>query len=171
MSEQIALNSFAHKLYNKLAAKKHENFFISPFSISTALSMCYAGAKNETAQQLKDLLVVSKLSDTEILDLNNKYLSNINENLGSDVTINTANKIYPNVGFEVKKDFLDLIAKNFHSDVQQLNYSQPGESAATINKWVAEKTHDKIKNLISPDSLNDLTRLVLINAIYSKETG
>lgn len=130
--------------------------------------MCYAGARNETAKQLKDLLHVSNLSDEQIMELNHKYLSNINQNLGSDVIINTANKIYPNVGFEIKKDFLDLIAKHFHSDVQQVNYSKPAESANTINQWVAEKTKDKIKNLISPDALNDLTRMVLVNAIYFK---
>lgn len=130
--------------------------------------MCYSGAKNETAKQLKDLLHVSSLSDIEILELNQKFVTNINQNLGSDVTINTANKIYPNVGFDVKKEFLDLLGKHFHSDVQQVDYSKPNESAATINKWVEEKTKDKIKNLISPDSLNDLTRMVLVNAIYFK---
>lgn len=165
---KLVLNQFAHKLYTKLASQKHENFFISPFSISTALSMCYAGARNETAQQLKDLLHISKLSDAEILDLNSKYISNIQHNLGGDVTITTANKIYPNVGFDVKKDFLELVTKHFHSGVHQVDYSKPAESADTINQWVAEQTRDKIKNLISPDSLNSLTRLVLVNAIYFK---
>lgn len=130
--------------------------------------MCYAGAKNETAQQLKDLLSLSSLSDEQILELNQKYLTNVNNNLGSDVIINTANKIYPNVGFDVKQTFLDVVAKHFHGEVQQLNYSNAGESAATINKWVAEKTREKIKDLVSADSLNDLTRLVLVNAIYFK---
>lgn len=130
--------------------------------------MCYVGAKNETAQQLKDLLHLSKLSDAQILDVNQKYLENINQSLGGNVIINTANKIYPNVGFEVKKEFLDVLAKSFHSGVHQVDYSRPAESAATINQWVAEQTRDKIKNLISADALNDLTRMVLVNAIYFK---
>lgn len=167
MSEQV-LNHFAHKLYNKLAAQKHENVFISPFSISTALSMCLVGARNETSQQLKDLLHVSKLSDEEIIAINSKYVTNINQNLGSNVIINTANKIYPQAGYEVKKDFLDVIAKSFHSGVQELDYSHASDAAQTINKWVAEQTHDKIKDLISPDALDALTRMVLVNAIYFK---
>lgn len=130
--------------------------------------MCLVGARNETSQQLKDLLHVSKLSDEEIIAINSKYVTNINQNLGSNVIINTANKIYPQAGYEVKKDFLDVIAKSFHSGVQELDYSRASDAAQTINKWVAEQTHDKIKNLISPDALNALTRMVLVNAIYFK---
>lgn len=130
--------------------------------------MCYAGAKNETAKQLKDLLHISSLSDEQIFELNQKYLSNINQNLGSDVTINTANKIYPMQGFDVKKEYLDVLSKNFHSDVQAVDFAKSSESASTINQWVAEKTREKIKNLISPDALNCDTRMVLVNAIYFK---
>ena len=119
---------------------KDENFFISPFSISTALAMCHAGAKKETAKQLKDLLHLSSLSDSEIVELNTKYLENVNKNLGGEVVISTANKIYPNVGFEMKKEFLQILAKSFQSEVEQLNYGNPAEAAKAINSWVANQT-------------------------------
>ncbi|RNA26516.1 Heterochromatin-associated MENT, partial [Brachionus plicatilis] len=70
MSLSDSLNSFTHKLFNQLNAGKDDNFFISPFSISTALAMCYAGAKCETASQLKDLLSLTNLDDEKILSLN-----------------------------------------------------------------------------------------------------
>ena len=37
-----------------------------------------------------------------------------------------------------------------------------------INGWVEEQTNDRIKDLLPEGSLNDLTRLVLTNAIYFK---
>jgi serpin B len=163
-----SLNRFALKLFNKMSAGKNENFFISPFSISTAMAMCLAGARNETSTQLKELLNVSHLTDEQILDLNQSYLENVNTSLGKDIKISTANKIYPHQGFQIHQEFIDLLTKKFHSEVQQMNYANANESALTINKWVAEKTSDKIKNLISPGVLNDLTRLVLVNAIYFK---
>jgi serpin B len=165
---QNSLNQFALKLFNKLSAGKDANFFISPFSISTAMSMCLAGARHDTASQLKELLNVSHLDDNQILELNQSYLANVNNSLGKDIKINTANKIYPHKGFQIHQEFIDLLAKKFHSEIQQLNYSNGQESAQTINSWVAEQTKDKIKNLVSPNALNDLTRLVLVNAIYFK---
>ncbi|CAF0726935.1 unnamed protein product [Brachionus calyciflorus] len=168
MSLSSALNSFTHRLYNKVNAGKNENVFISPFSISTALAMCHAGAKTETAEQLKSLLSFSNLSNDEILSLNSSLISNVNSNLGENVTIKTANKIYPKQGYEVLSDYLNSVRKNFHADVQSLNFSDASGSAKVINDWVSSQTNDKIQDLISPSVLNDLTRLVLVNAIYFK---
>lgn len=130
--------------------------------------MCYFGAKNETAQQLRDLLCFTGLTDAQILELNETFISNINENLGGkqDVVISTANKIYQKN--EAGREFLDKVTKHFRSSVQQLDFSQSAAAAQTINKWIAEQTHNKITNLISPSNLNDLTRMVLVNAIYFK---
>jgi serpin B len=168
MSATNVINDFALKLYNKLAAGKNENLFASPFSILTAMAMCHAGAKSDTASQLKDLLALSKLNDQEILDLSNKHLTNINSNLGSDITIKTANKIYPRHGFQIKTDFIEKLTKHFRSEIEQVDFDKSTEAAKTINDWVAKQTNDKIKDLVGADSLNELTRLVLVNAIYFK---
>jgi len=82
--------------------------------------------------------------------------------------LKVANKVYVMQGYRVKKEF-DVIAKDkFHSESQSLNFNQAADSANTINTWVESKTNDKIKNLISPDSLSSDTRMVLVNAIYFK---
>lgn len=130
--------------------------------------MCHTGARNETAAQLKTLLGLEKLTDEQILDLNNKYLTNVNSGFGQSVQISTANKIYPQHGFELKADFVQSLAKHFQSECQQLDYKNPEQAAKTINDWVAGQTKDKIKDLISPDALSALTRLILVNAIYFK---
>ena len=192
MSE--SLNGFAFKLFDAVSAgnsKKYfstlqilfceleskqisillmidENFFISPFSILTAMTMCYVGARANTSKQLKELLNFESLNDHEILKLSEDLLNIVNTKLGTDVRLNVCNKIYLNVGFGVKKDFLDNITNIFHAEVQQVDYSDPVKSSQTINDWVASKTNNKIQNLISPDSINALVRLILVNAIYFK---
>ena len=166
--QQNPLNTFSLKLYNKMSAGKDANFFISPFSISSALAMCHAGAKAETAAQLKSLLNVNHLSDQQILDLNHSYVETINKSLGKNVKISTANKIYPHKKFQIHKNFVDALNKHFHSEVETVDYGNSAQAASTINKWVEDKTNNKIKNLIDQSALNDLTRLVLVNAIYFK---
>ena len=130
--------------------------------------MCYAGAKNQTATQLKDLLSLSSLSDDQILQLNSELISNVNTSLGGNVTIKTANKLYPKQDYEILAQYLSSVQKNFHADVQSLNFGDSVGSAKTINGWVSEQTNDKIKDLINPNLINNLTRLVLVNAIYFK---
>lgn len=85
--------------------------------------MCYIGAKNETAAQLKSLLKFNNLSDDDILRFNSELMVSLNTQIGDQVTLNTANKIYPNEGFNIRKEYVDSVVKNFHSDVQQLNFS------------------------------------------------
>lgn len=135
-----------------------------------ALSMCYVGARDETANQLKVLLNASHMREMDIIKLNKTYLSDFSrQNLSSDVEINIANKIFPKTGFKIKKEFLRIIKDFFRSDVNQLDYSnQPVESANAINRWVAEKTRNKINNIISSGDLNKETKMILINAIYFK---
>ena len=94
---------------------------MSPFSISTALTICYFGAKNETAKQLKEALDLSHISDEEILRINEEYEKDIKGRMFVDrgfvnpnkSTIKLANKLYTKEGFEINKDFSDLASKNF----------------------------------------------------------
>lgn len=73
-------------------------------------------------------------------------------------------------GFSVKPTFQDIAAKSFNSEAQSLDFAQNTKSAETINGWVEDNTNKKIKDLIKADSLDGLTRMVLVNAIYFKGT-
>ena len=70
--------------------------------------------------------------------------------------------------YSVKRSFNDVATKSFASEAQTLDFSQKIESASTINQWVESNTNNKIKDLISSDSLGSDTRMVLVNAIYFK---
>ena len=63
-------NDFALQLYGQLRNEKG-NLFFSPYSISTALAMTYAGAKGRTQEQMAQVLcfptlkaVVQKLAES-----------------------------------------------------------------------------------------------------------
>ena len=58
--------------------------------------------------------------------------------------------------------------KSFHSDIKTMNFGDSEAAADTINKWVEDRTRNKIKDLIQPDMINEDTRLILVNAIYFK---
>lgn len=164
-----SLNQFSLKLFTQLSAGKAENFFVSPFSISTALSMCFAGAEGETATQLKELLNLDEFEKKEdIYKITKSYLTKINEASTSSLTLNTANKLYPRQGLDLEKKFVDAVRSHFLSEVQSLDFAKNTESAKSINDWVATQTKDKIKDLVSPDILDADTALVLVNAIYFK---
>lgn len=79
-----------------------------------------------------------------------------------------ANKIYVMKNFTPKDTFKKIARESFKSDAQTLDFKDKQMSASTINKWVEDQTNDKIKNLISEDSLDVDTRMILVNAIYFK---
>jgi serpin B len=85
------------------------------------------------------------------------------------VQLNVANTLWPHKKHPFLADYLDLTKRCYGVEITPMDYEHAADAAAaTINKWVEEKTHDKIKNIIPPGALNAMTRLVLVNAIYFK---
>ena len=160
-------NDFAFDMFAKLQETQKGNLFFSPYSISEALVMTYAGAKGETKSQMATALHFdsdeSKLHTTfNALDLHLNYNSD-------DYTLSVANSLWPQKDYTFLKSYLDTIKLNYGADLKLLDYANDTDgSRQTINRWVEEKTEDRIKNLIPKDSLSPLTRLVLVNAIYFK---
>jgi len=154
---------FTTKLYNILA-ERPGNVFFSPISAHAVLSMAYQGAQGPTLEAFGKSLDVPNHPAAAIgyKDIIN-HLNNV-----SDVQLLMANKIYVMQGYALKSTFKDTIEKNFLSEVQPLDFNESVASAKQINSWVENKTQNKIKNLIQPDDVDSLTRLVLVNAIYFK---
>ena len=184
-------NKFALKLYSKLQAKEG-NLFFSPYSISTALAMTYTGARGRTEAQMWMVLqfpmeyykaldtdnqgrplyrIERKLMSRERLAAAFRALQNTlkasPEKSGYELSV--ANALWGQKGYGFLKDFLELIETNFDGRLTEVDFIGATESARnTINAWVEKKTNNKIKNLIPKGLLNQLTRLVLTNAIYFK---
>ncbi|KAF2891896.1 hypothetical protein ILUMI_14277 [Ignelater luminosus] len=158
-----ASNRFANKLY-RIISKQKGNILFSPTSVHIVLSLLYQGANSETAEAIECVLGVPN-KEAAANGYNNimKWLNQL-----EDVTLHSANKIYVMKNFSLKEEFHKSAVEQFLSEVEEINFKNNTETAKKMNRWVENKTNSKIKDLVSPSSLDGLTRLVLINAIYFK---
>jgi serpin B len=181
MSDQLTVLSrsmadFAVELYKKASkdASKNDNVFLSPFSVSYALAMCYAGANTSTKNEMKKVLFGAEggnLNDQAIHDSFAEIMTTLN-NPKSAYKLAIANRLFAHekYGSNLLQTFTDLLSKKYQSDLHLTNFGEQGGevSRKKINDWVSDKTNQKIENLIAPGILDDDTRLVLVNAIYFK---
>ncbi|MGC8816206.1 MAG: serpin family protein [Candidatus Hadarchaeum sp.] len=165
-AELVAGNTgFALDLYQRVRASEG-NLFFSPYSISLALAMTYAGARGPTAQEMAEVLRFTLPQERlhpafDALDL--ALMAQNSENF----RLNIANSIWGQIGFEFKREFLDVLAVNYGAGLRGLDFQGDPEAARVrINDWVGEQTNEKIKDLIPLGAIDTYTRLVLTNAIY-----
>jgi serpin B len=165
-------SDFSFELYQALKGKEG-NIFYSPYSISLALAMTYAGARGETAQQMADtlhfLLGQDKLHPA-FNWLDAELASRGKDAQGKDgegFKLNIVNAIWGQKDYEFLPAFLDILAENYGAGLRILDFTTEAEkSRLAINKWVSDQTEGHIKDLIPPGVINELTRFVLTNAIY-----
>jgi serpin B len=160
---------FALDLYRSLFTTKG-NLFSSPYSISLALAMVYAGARGDTEAEMARTLHFSSRADLQTaFNALDQALRSRGENVKEDerFRLNIVNAIWGQKGFDFQSDFLDALAQYYGAGLRIVDFKQAAEAARqAINQWVAEQTADKIKDLLPQGSLDDMTRLVLTNAIY-----
>ncbi|HEY41789.1 MAG TPA: serpin family protein [Dehalococcoidia bacterium] len=164
--------AFAFDLYKTLRDEEG-NLFYSPYSISIALAMTYAGARGETEQQmaetLKFLLAQEDLHPAfNSLDI---LLAQRGEGAeGKDdqgFRLNIVNAIWGQKDYAFLDEFLDVLAENYGAGLRLVDFiNETEKSRVTINDWVSDQTEGRIEDLIPQGIITVLTRLVLTNAIY-----
>jgi serpin B len=165
-------NAFAFDLYDALRGT-NGNLFYSPYSISLALAMAYAGASGDTAQQMADVLHLALQGQDVHTAFNalDQYLASLDDGTkGRDdggFRLKIANAIWGQQDYKFLQAFLDLLAENYGAGLRLVDFKGATEqSRQAINDWVAEQTEQKIKDLLPPGSIDAMTRLVLTNAVY-----
>ncbi|MCF7973460.1 MAG: serpin family protein [Phycisphaerae bacterium] len=161
-------NQFAMDLYAQLK-NNPGNMFFSPYSISTALAMTYAGSRNNTEKEMGQTLRFTLSQDRlpAAFSAQQAWLKAIEKK--GDVELSVANALWPHVTYKFLPNFIELNRRYYGVDITNVDYVTATEAArTTINDWVDRKTAGKIKDLIGPNILDPLTRLVLTNAIYFK---
>lgn len=165
-------NAFALDVYHALQSQDG-NLILSPFSISLALAMTYAGARGETEAQMAQTLHFPAQEQLHpafnALDL---ALEAEKLNLDKDqepMQLNIANAVWAEQTFSFLPEYLDSIAVNYGAGIHQSDFINNYEpTRKEINNWVSDETKDKIKDLLPDGSLSSDTRMVLVNAIYFK---
>ncbi|WP_135609696.1 serpin family protein [Methanococcoides sp. AM1] len=160
-----ANNAFAFDLYSELQEGKDGNMLISPYSIFTAMAICYEGAEGTTQQQMAEVLYYPL--DRSVMRLSAKeYIDTVNRN-SDDYELKTANAIWLREDQQLVADYENNIEEYYNGNVDKLDFEgEPEESAKTINEWVEEQTNNKIKDIIDGQSFDGYTKLVVTNAIY-----
>jgi serpin B len=168
----------------RLTGGADANALLSPYSIETALAMTYEGADGATRDEMARVLHLrgdgAQVADAFALlqanidvvvqrsvqraDAMKKYGAT-----SDPITLDVANRLFGEKDYDFRPAFLDLLKTKFQAPFQPMDFKHNTAGAAKmINNWVVDKTNKRIKDLVPADALNDLTRLVLVNAIYLK---
>ncbi|KAM5158480.1 serpin B10-like [Mantella aurantiaca] len=180
-------NEVCMKLYQKLIEDNDQNIAFSPMSIAAALTMIYLGTKGNTEVQMSEVLNFKKatekktcsMSQTKLQNLGAVHIQNIPkafEELFSNINqpsnnyiLKSANRLYSEKSFHIVQQYQQLIKKHFHAEIQPVDFAQKADDEREkINTWVEEQTESKIKDLLPQSSVDSLTKLVLVNALYFK---
>ena len=77
-------------------------------------------------------------------------------------------RIYHSTDSVLDKSFIKSTQEYFLAEPVGMDFAQSEQSRTAINQWVEDQTNKKIKELIASGSINALTKLILVNAIYFK---
>ncbi|WP_345237155.1 serpin family protein [Hymenobacter saemangeumensis] len=158
-------NDFAYRAFGALRqGAPAANLFISPLSISAALTMAYNGADGSTKTAMKSTLGFTPLTDLEI---NQAYqgLFGLLGGLDNRVRFTVANSIWHGEQYQLAAPFVQKNQTYFNASVRGVNFASP-TTANTINSWVSASTQGKIPTILDGTSADDV--MYLINALYFK---
>ena len=178
-----ATDELAVELHRQLATG-NENLCVSPYSIESALAMTFAGADGETRTEMAHVLhfpgeasvvpasFASLQHSLEEMSVKTAELIKEAKRFGGPsepITLTIANRLFAQKGYEFRQAFLALVKQNYGGAFEPLDFVTDASGATQhINQWVADQTHDRIRDLIPANALDKMTRLVLANALYLK---
>ena len=165
-------NAFAFDLYHAISGED-ENLLFSPSSISVAMAMTYAGARNQTETQMADTLCFN-FPQEKLHSLFNELDLNLNdrnqydpENSDKYLKLNIVNEVWGQEDYLFLETYLDTLMFNYGAGIRLVDFIYSTEQARLdINDWIAEQTENRIEDLLNQGDVTDLTRLVLTNVIY-----
>ncbi len=164
---------FAFDLYRQAVADSTDNAFLSPYSISTALAMTYAGSAGTTQAAFEKVLHISLAEPAFHRAMNDtdRQLASRGQGAksadGKAFRLTAANQLFAQKGFPIETPFLDTLAVEYGSDVRLMDFVTAAEPARkAINQWVEGNTENRIQELLKAGDVDSATAAVLVNAIY-----
>jgi serpin B len=159
-------SSFAWEIFRELnKVDEDKNIFISPLSISTALSMTYQGARDTTREAMAEALQYEGI-ETNTVNQSYKNLLRYLEQADSKVDLSINNSIWIREGEDIKEDFLTGNREFFDAYITELDFSRQ-DAPNKINNWIDDATKGKIEKMIE-GPISPQVVMYLINAIYFK---
>ena len=140
-----------------------KNLSVSTISIGVILGITLAGAEGNTAQEIMDSLEVTR---DEVDDLLNSFRAALRDL--KKVKVKVANKVVVKEDYEVKKTYIKTVKRAFRAEIDSANFREPAKVTKRVNDWVKATTNGKVRGIVSKEDFNDLTRILVLNAVYLK---
>jgi serpin B len=138
---------------------------VSPLSAQIILALTHSGCRGQTAEELRTVLHL--LDDpAKIQSAVKVVLSNLKTKEGLKLCI--ANKMYVTRSFPIQNEFQEIAKEMYFADSENIDFTKIEQAAKTMNSWVEKETENKINNMVDSKLLDELTRIILINALYFK---
>lgn len=173
---------FALDLHEQLVSETDRpNLLTSPYSVSVVLAMTYAGARQETADQMASALSFDVEELHPAFNTLDRTVDPPGGATGTTTTtaggprgderlpfrLNTVNAVWGQEGFPWREAYLEELARYYGAGLHTVDFRANHERARElVNRWVAARTDDEIVELFPPDSLGATTRMVLTNAVH-----
>lgn len=162
--------SFALDVYHRLGeGESKDNLFFSPLSISLTMAMIYGGAQGDTEAQMAEALHFGLPQEALHAAFNWQESTLQNRADEHDFRLNIVNATFGQEGQTFLDSYLDLLARHYGAGMSLLDFEREAETARKeINEWVAVRTERKIPELLPEGTIDPMTVLVLVNAVYFK---
>jgi serpin B len=170
-----AIGAFTSDLWGHLAPAD-QNLALSPYSIAVALAMTANGAAGATQSQMLDVLRIGSLATynggTAALTRSLEALAgqvDLADGKKGEIDLASADQLFGDAATEFGRAFLTVLAKEYDAGMRTVDFRHDADGARTlINGWTAQQTHDRIPTILPLGSVDQTTRLVLVNALYFK---
>lgn len=169
-----SMGAFTRDLWDAVG-EPEQNLALSPYSIAVALAMTANGARGETARRMQEVLHVGSLAAY------NSGMAALTQHLTAlagtvtvsgekrEIELSPANQLFADGSLQWQRAFLTVLAKEYGAGVRTVDFRDAPEAARVlVNEWTATQTHDRILEILPRGTVDVMTRLVLVNALYFK---
>lgn len=168
-----ATAAFGWEILRELSRSQTGNLFLSPWSISLAMSMVRAGARGDSRTGLTRALGLDALGEGADAAFNAAAIGLAEppprKDSGQAFELSVANSSWVQAGYSMQQDYLDILARYYGAGLWQADFAKdPERGREAVNEWVEQRTNGRIQDLLPGGSVTTLTRLILANAIYFK---
>lgn len=169
---------FAFALFEELRGEQgeDENLFVSPYSIASALAMTYAGAAGQTRAEMAEALRF-RLPEEDFHPAVNELARALQARVdapldeGQILELHPVNQAWGQAGYPFLDAYLDVLSRHYGADLRAADFRADAERIREeINAWVEDRTEGHIDELLPEGGVDELTRFVLVNAIYFHAT-
>lgn len=160
---QFAIDFFRQQL----TLSGDENVVFSPYSISAAFAMLYAGSASDTQQEFIGTFYFKQSSDDFHQAFNTLDQALLSQENDDDFTLNIVNDQWGEVSYDFNPSYLNTLSEYYDADLKVADMiGNPEEVRLAVNDWIAQQTQALIKDLLPQNSVTVDSRLILTNAIY-----